>query len=133
MNFAEVISNFYAAFFIFAVVAIIYLAFKLVHPYSEKASSAILSHLKGCTLDIVMWIVILGIAIMLASNLEAQNIFVSVIGTTVLNVSLITWSMIIIPITFSVHKACNRFDLRLPAVFFFIGLAGVFGLYYWLF
>jgi hypothetical protein len=63
MNIVEMLSNFYAAFAIFALVAIGYVIFVTVHPHSKAAKDAIFSHLKGCTIDAVLWILIVGVAI----------------------------------------------------------------------
>jgi hypothetical protein len=131
MNIAEMFSNFYAAFAIFALVAIGFFVFVTVHPHSKAAKDAIFSHLKGCTIDAVLWIVIVGIAIILGEqNVQLENVFEQVIGTKILSVPLITWSMIFVPLTFSIHKAYGGFDYRLPAIGIFLLIAFIYAIYY---
>ena len=133
MDFLEILSNFWAAFAILAAVGIGYVLFVTRHSYSEKAKDAFQSHLKGCIVDGTVWFAILAAALALGTqNLKAQWIFEQVIGTKILNVPLIMWSMVFVPITFSVHSAHKRFDYRAPAVGILLAIALVCGIYYWI-
>jgi hypothetical protein len=131
VNFLEIMSNFWAALVILAAVTIGYLLFVMKHSYSEKAKDAFQAHLKGCIVDAVVWFAIFGIAVVLASrNIEAGQLFVQVIGTKIFNVPLIMWSMVVVPITFSVHKAYGGFDYRGVTIGSFVLIGFVYGIYY---
>jgi hypothetical protein len=128
----EILDNFWGAAGIFLVVAIIYVLFSLEHPYSEKAKGVIGAHLTGCFIDAGVWFVIVFAAAQLAIRSPTLwYIFTQILDTSFFNVSFVTWSMLLIPLSFSVHKAYSRYDYRGLAIGGLCAIALILGLYYW--
>jgi hypothetical protein len=128
----DTLDNFWAAIGILVAVATIYVLFRIAHPYSEGAKNVIGSHLVGCLADAGIWFVIVLITSQLAlNNPPLGYVFMRVIGTSFLNVQFVTWSMLLVPLSFSVHKAYPRFDYRPWAIGIMCIVAFVLGLYYW--
>jgi hypothetical protein len=132
MNLLEILSNFWAALVIFLAVAVGYVLFTLRHPHSTVAKDEIEASLKGCGVDTVVWCSIAGIAIGLGNlqYFQAEALFEGVVGTKIIGVPLIMWSMIFVPLAFAIHKAYGGFDYRWIAVSAFVIIGFFFAIYY---
>ena len=131
MELGEIFNNFLIATSVFAVVTILYLIFVFKHPYSKKAKAAIESPLKGLMIEATLWFVIAFVAIGLTSqNMRLASVFGQVVGTTIV-IPIVAWSLIIVPITFSIHNAHKGFDYRAIAIGAFPIISVVLGVYYW--
>ena len=75
-----------------------------------------------------MWFVFAFASLALASeNIKLATVFAQVVGTF----PIVTLSLLIVPMTFSIHNACSRYDYRWYAVASFLGIALLCGAYYW--
>lgn len=128
----EILDSFWGAMGILTVVAFIYVLFRLEHPYSEKARGVIGAHLTGCFIDAGAWFLIVFVAAQLAARSPTLwYIFIRILDTSFLNVSFVTWSMLLVPLSFSVHKAYWRYDYRGLAIGGLCAIALILGFYYW--
>ena len=128
----EIIDSFWGAIGILSIVSLIYALFRLEHPYSEKAKAVIGAHLRGCFIDAGVWFVIVFVAAQLANrSINLWYVFTRILDTSFLNVSFVTWSMLLIPLSFSIHKACGRYDYRGLAMGGLCTIALILGLFYW--
>jgi hypothetical protein len=128
----EILDSFWGAMGILTIVAVIYAVFRLEHPYSEKAKGVIGAHLTGCLTDAGAWFMIVVVASQLAIRSPTLwYIFIRILDTSFFNVTFVTWSMLLVPLSFSVHKAYGRYDYRGPAIGVLCAIALILGFYYW--
>jgi uncharacterized membrane-anchored protein len=131
MDTIEIFHNFVATIVIFGAVTFIYLSFIIAHPYSKKARDSITPYLNGCMAEALVWFALTVVAIVLTNqNALLASVFLQVVGTNVLSVSIIALSFIIVPITFSIHNACSRIDYRPWAIGGFVAIAFFAGIIY---
>jgi hypothetical protein len=128
----DTLDSFWGAIGILIGVALIYVLFRLAHPYSEKVREVIEAHLTGCFADAGTWFII----VLIASQLATRNsllwyVFMQVLDTSFFNVQFVTWSMLLVPLNFSIHKAYGQYDYRGLAIAGLCVIALGLGFYYW--
>jgi hypothetical protein len=128
----DILDSFWGAIGILMGAALIYVLFRLAHPYSEKARDVIEAHLAGCFADAGIWFII----VLIASQLATRNsllwyAFMQILDTSFFNVQFVTWSMLLVPLSFSIHKAYGRYDYRGLAIAGLCIIALGLGVYYW--
>jgi hypothetical protein len=136
MNIAEIFGNFVSTYVILIIVLVIYLIFILAHPYSKSIKNAIKPYVTGAAIEAGLWLIFTIVAVFLSTqNAKLAVVFEHVLGTNVLSVGLITLSLFIVSITFSMHEASNhnyKYDYRAVAICIFFGIAVAFGIIYWI-
>jgi len=131
-NMMDILDNFWGAIGILIGVALIYVLFRLAHPYSEKVRDVLEAHLTGCFADAGIWFIIVLVASQLAThNSLLWYVFMQILGTSFFNVQFVTWSMLLIPLSFSIHKAYGRYEYRGLAIAGLCVIAFGLGFYYW--
>ncbi len=134
MNFNGIISNLAPAAIILGIVFIILVAFVRKHQFSKAAREAIESQVSGCLVNAIVWEILAIAAILLSlQNVKLSNAYLQVVGANSVSAVLFPLSFVIVPMTFSVHKAYPRYDCRILAIVIFIVAAFVLGLCYYYF
>ena len=134
MSFITVLESLVATTLILAVVGIGYLAFSIKHPRSEKTKESVESTLLGCLAEACTWFAITVAAMVLyaSQNFRLATVLIEVVGANMFSVTLIALSFVIVPMTFSMHKASGKkYKYHLYAIVAFMTAALFLGLYYW--